>query len=159
MRRDGIVATNRHVITNDRTGKLYDEILFSLSRDDAISSLTRYRLRPVLINREYDLGVAASRIGRRRQCNARVRLFFPPSRSETCAKSRLLDDLFIIGFPEKGGSTPTVNRGVVEGKDLLGNWIKTDARVIHGNSGGAAVNSDGKLVGIPTKVVADRAGY
>jgi S1-C subfamily serine protease len=48
-----------------------------------------------------------------------------------------------------------VNRGVVEGKDILGNWIKTDARVIHGNSGGAAVNSEGRLIGIPTKVVAD----
>ena len=51
--------------------------------------------------------------------------------------------------------TVTISPGVVEGKDILGNWIKTDARVIHGNSGGAAVNSEGKLVGIPTKVVAD----
>jgi len=67
----------------------------------------------------------------------------------------VLEDLFIIGFPEKGGSTLTVNRGVVEGKDILANWIKTDARVIHGNSGGAAVSSEGLLIGIPTKVVAD----
>jgi S1-C subfamily serine protease len=70
-------------------------------------------------------------------------------------KIKLLEDLFIIGFPEKGGSTVTVNRGVVEGIDILAKWIKTDARVIHGNSGGAAVNSEGRLVGIPTKVIAD----
>jgi S1-C subfamily serine protease len=68
---------------------------------------------------------------------------------------RLLDDIFIIGFPEKGGTSVTVNRGTVEGRDVLGRWIKTDARLIHGNSGGAAVNVDGKLIGIPTKVVAD----
>jgi len=67
----------------------------------------------------------------------------------------LLDDITIIGFPEKGGTTVTVNSGMVEGKDVLANWIKTDARMIRGNSGGAAVNSEGKLVGIPTKVVTD----
>jgi hypothetical protein len=44
---------------------------------------------------------------------------------------------------------------MVEGKDVLGNWIKTDARMIRGNSGGAAVNSEGKLIGIPTKVITD----
>jgi hypothetical protein len=44
---------------------------------------------------------------------------------------------------------------VVEGKDTIRNWIKTDARLIHGNSGGAAVDSNGKLIGIPTKVEAD----
>jgi S1-C subfamily serine protease len=67
----------------------------------------------------------------------------------------LLDDLAIIGFPEKGGSTVTVNTGIIEGKDILGDWLKTDARLIHGNSGGAAVDSQGRLVGIPTKVVVD----
>jgi S1-C subfamily serine protease len=69
---------------------------------------------------------------------------------------RELDDLVIIGYPEKGGSTVTVNPGTIEGKDILDNWIKTDARLIHGNSGGAAVDSEGKLIGIPTKVVVDR---
>ena len=49
----------------------------------------------------------------------------------------------------------TVNPGVVEGKDALDDWIKTNGRLLHGNSGGAAVNSAGKLVGIPTRVVVD----
>lgn len=154
VQRDGIVATNCHVITNDRTGKLYDEIVFSLSRDDAISSLTRYRLRAVLINQEYDL--ALLRVESDVAGNAIKGSFvFPAIEIADVRKLKLLDELFIIGFPQKGGSTVTVNRGVVEGKDILGNWIKTDARIIHGNSGGAAVNSEGKLIGIPTKVVAD----
>ncbi|HEY6401515.1 MAG TPA: trypsin-like peptidase domain-containing protein, partial [Blastocatellia bacterium] len=70
-------------------------------------------------------------------------------------KLELLDDLVVIGFPEKGGSSPTLSVGVVEGIDLKGGWIKTDARLLHGNSGGAAVNREGKLIGIATKVVAD----
>jgi S1-C subfamily serine protease len=155
VRSDGIVATNQHVVTNDRTNRLYDEIVFSISRDgNPITSGTRYLLRPLLISKEYDL--ALLRIESDAAGNPLPRSFtFPAIEIGDSHKIKLLEDLFIIGFPEKGGSTVTVNRGVVEGRDILGNWIKTDARVIHGNSGGAAVNSEGKLIGIPTKVVAD----
>jgi S1-C subfamily serine protease len=69
----------------------------------------------------------------------------------------LLDDLVVIGFPEKGGVTATVSRGIVEGKDNSEDWIKTDTRLLHGNSGGAAVNAEGKLIGVATKVEIDRA--
>ena len=155
VRSDGIVATNQHVITSDKTNRLYDEILFSLSRDgEPVPNGTRYRLKPLLISKEYDLallGVEADAAG-----NPIPQSFtFPAVEIGDSRRVRILEDLFIIGFPEKGGSTVTVNRGVVEGKDVLANWIKTDARVIHGNSGGAAVNGEGKLIGIPTKVIAD----
>ena len=155
VRSDGIVATNQHVITSDKTNRLYDEIIFSLSRDgEPGSDGTRYRLKPLLISKEYDLallGVEADAAG-----NPLPKSFtFPAVEIGDSRRIRILEDLFIIGFPEKGGSTVTVSRGVVEGKDILANWIKTDARMIHGNSGGAAVNGEGKLIGIPTKVVAD----
>ena len=155
VRSDGIVVTNNHVITNDRTSRLYDVIVFGLSRDgDPASAATRYILKPLIINKEYDL--ALLRIASDLSGNAIPKSFiFPSIELGDSHRIKLLEDLFIIGFPEKGGSTVTVNRGLVEGKDILANWIKTDARVIHGNSGGAAVNSEGKLIGVPTKVVAD----
>ena len=155
VRSDGVLVTNYHVITNPRTSRAYDEIFLSLSGDgDTASSLARYRLRPLLINTEYDL--ALLRVASDAAGNPIPKAFtFPSIEIGDSRKIRLLEDLFIIGFPEKGGSTITVNRGVVEGKDILANWIKTDARVIHGNSGGAAVNSEGQLIGIPTKVIAD----
>jgi len=155
VRSDGIVVTNYHVITNDRTGRLYDEMFFGLARDgDQSSASTRYRLKPLIINTENDL--ALLRIVADYSGNPVPKSFtFPSIEIGDSRKVKTLDDLFIVGFPEKGGLTVTISPGVVEGKDILGNWIKTDARVIHGNSGGAAVNSEGKLVGIPTKVVAD----
>ena len=155
VRSDGIVVTNNHVITNDRTGRLYDEMFFGLSRDgDQASSSSRYRLKPLIINSEYDL--ALLRIVSDYAGNPTPKSFtFPSIEIGDSRKIKTLEDLFIVGFPEKGGLTVTVSPGVVEGKDILGNWIKTNARVIHGNSGGAAVNSEGRLVGIPTKVVAD----
>lgn len=155
IRSNGIVATNHHVITNVRTGRLYDEILFSLAEDgDPLSSAARFRLAPVLINKEYDLALLAIRATAAGTPIAESTVF-PAVEIADSRRIRLLDDLFVIGFPEMGGTSVTVNRGVVEGQDLLAKWIRTDARVIHGNSGGAAVNSEGKLVGIPTKVVAD----
>lgn len=159
VRSDGVVITNQHVITNTSTNRPYDEIFLSLPGDgDSASLSTRYRLKPVLINKEYDL--ALLRVESDAAGKPIPKAFtFPSIEIGDSNKVKVLDDLFIIGFPEKGGPTATVNRGgVVEGKDLLANWIKTDARVIHGNSGGAAVNSEGKLVGIPTKVLSDEQG-
>jgi S1-C subfamily serine protease len=155
VRTDGVLVTNSHVITNTKTARSYEEIYLSLPADgESASSLARYRLKPLLINKEYDL--ALLRVESDAAGNPLPKSFtFPTIDIGDSRKVRLLEDLFIIGFPEKGGSTITVNRGVVEGKDILASWIKTDARVIHGNSGGAAVNSEGKLIGIPTKVVAD----
>jgi hypothetical protein len=150
-----VLVTNYHVISNSRTGRAYDEIFLNLSSDgDTDLSPTRYRLKLVLISREFDL--ALLRVVSEASGNPLPDPFTIPSIAlGDSRKIKVLEDLFIIGFPEKGGSTITVNRGVVEGKDILANWIKTDARVIHGNSGGAAVSSDGQLIGIPTKVVPD----
>jgi len=118
----------------------------------ALSASRRYRLKVVLTNRHLDLAllrvVSDSEGG-----DVPADFTLPRIELGDSHAVQLLDDIIVIGFPEKGGSTVTVNPGVVEGKD--GNWIKSDARLIHGNSGGAAVNTEGKLIGIPTKVVVD----
>lgn len=63
----------------------------------------------------------------------------------------------IFGFPGIGGGTLTVTQGQVSGflDDVNvgpGAWIKTDAAIAGGNSGGAAINDSGQLVGVPTVV-------
>jgi hypothetical protein len=63
----------------------------------------------------------------------------------------------IFGFPGIGGATLTVTSGQVSGflDDVNigpGAWIKTDATAAGGNSGGAAIDDDGRLVGVPTIV-------
>ncbi len=156
VRSDGIVVTNHHVILDSRPRKLYANIFFNLAKDgvasDAPSSL--YRLRPIVIDRDKDL--ALLRIESDSEGNPLPDpLVFPTIEMGDSNSIDLLDDLVIIGFPEQGGSTITLSQGVVEGRNVLEDWIKTDARVIHGNSGGAAVDSEGKLIGIPTKVNAD----
>jgi len=66
------------------------------------------------------------------------------------------DELNIFGYPGIGGDTVTFTSGVVSGFSLDAAidgraWIKTDASISGGNSGGTAVDSNGLLVGVPTR--------
>jgi S1-C subfamily serine protease len=152
VRSDGIVITNNHVITDRRTNAIFDEIFITPSDNGGGAARSKtFRLKMLLVNKEYDL--ALLRI--EPDSTGNKPLLFPFVEIGDSKAAQLLEEIVIIGFPEKGGTTVTISEGVIEGKDVLGNWIKTDARVIHGNSGGAAVNAEGKLVGIPTKVEAD----
>ena len=152
VRSDGIIITNNHVITDKRTNSPFDEIFFAPAGNGVSAAQSKVsRMKPLSVNSEYDLALlriepdsAASRPP-----------LFPAVEIGDSKAVQLLDEIVIIGFPEKGGTTVTISEGVIEGKDILGNWIKTDARIIHGNSGGAAVSAEGKLIGIPTKVEAD----
>lgn len=70
------------------------------------------------------------------------------------------DHLDILGYPGIGGDTVTLTSGSVAG--FTGEsgvaerraWIKTDATIAGGNSGGTAINQRGELVGIPTQAAA-----
>ena len=70
------------------------------------------------------------------------------------------DIVSIFGYPGIGGETVTFTSGSVSGfsrqKDVAPGraWIKTDATIAGGNSGGTAVDHDGFLVGIPTQAAA-----
>ena len=66
------------------------------------------------------------------------------------------DPIVIVGYPSISGSTVTFTSGTMSGWvgedfDTGGKqWIKTDAKIAHGNSGGAAFDLQGNLVGVPT---------
>jgi hypothetical protein len=65
-----------------------------------------------------------------------------------------LDRIRILGYPSAGGETLTATTGTVSGlasRDDVGGraWIKTDAAIWGGSSGGMAVNDAGELIGVP----------
>lgn len=71
------------------------------------------------------------------------------------------DSINIFGFPAIGGNTITFTKGTVSGfssEDQLGDraWIKTDATISGGNSGGLAADSNGNIIGVPTIAAASR---
>lgn len=66
------------------------------------------------------------------------------------------DTITIVGYPGISGSTVTFTAGLMSGWvgedfDSGGKqWIKTDAKISHGNSGGGAFDENGYLIGVPT---------
>lgn len=70
------------------------------------------------------------------------------------------DTVTAIGYPDIGGSTVTLTKGIVSGKtDKYGKlWIKTDAVISFGSSGGAALDANGKIIGITSAGSADMSG-
>jgi len=69
------------------------------------------------------------------------------------------DIINILGYPAVGGETITFTAGHVSGfidedGDSEIDWIKTDAIVNHGNSGGTAINNKGEMIGVPTAKIA-----
>jgi hypothetical protein len=72
------------------------------------------------------------------------------------------DQLAIFGYPGIGGETITFTSGSVSGfnsEEGVGQrraWIKTDATIAGGNSGGTAVDENGNLVGVPTQAAAGK---
>lgn len=66
------------------------------------------------------------------------------------------DTVFAVGYPGAGGNTVTLTQGLVSGfldedSDSVDEWIKTDAEINYGNSGGLSVNAQGNFIGVPTR--------
>jgi serine protease Do len=66
------------------------------------------------------------------------------------------DYITIVGYPGVSGSTITFTAGLMSGwlgEDMETGgrqWIKTDGKIAHGNSGGGAFDESGYLIGVPT---------
>lgn len=76
------------------------------------------------------------------------------------AEVALEESITIYGYPATGGKTLTSTQGQVSGFEELDGipYVKTDAELSFGSSGGTVVNAVGEFIGIPTYLVAD-LGY
>lgn len=74
------------------------------------------------------------------------------------------DGLWLAGYPTAGGQrsrvTISLSRGIVSGfeRGEHGLLVKTDAEIQGGSSGGAALDAQGLLIGVPTSLVESGAG-
>jgi hypothetical protein len=65
------------------------------------------------------------------------------------------EKLWVVGYPDEGGGGIMVSQGLIEGFDGWSTggdtgYIKTNAPITHGNSGGPVFDSDGLLIGVAT---------
>ncbi|HEX2686227.1 MAG TPA: trypsin-like peptidase domain-containing protein, partial [Kofleriaceae bacterium] len=158
--RDGSILTNYHVI-HDKNGRLHDVFVIGrFSEQDKAPQLhcAGKPSRSKLL-RELDLALL--------KCDLDLdgRSWNPTSGHATWAtlpQARTADikmgqRIWVLGYPDVGGGGLTLSEGEAlgwsgvdgaTGKDFL----KTDAAIRHGNSGGPVVDDAGRLIGIASAV-------
>jgi hypothetical protein len=152
---DGVVVTSYHVVQGLVHG---GRILFNPADparvDFPLDPAKMLRLQFIRADLQGDL--ALFRIAGNTDGSAlRPGVRFPWLSLGSFNEVKLLDSVYVIGFPEVGGETLTVVEGRVAGKDAVHEWIKVDASLSRGFSGGAVVNERGQLIGIATELHAD----
>jgi putative serine protease PepD len=172
---DGLILTNAHVAMPSAAGlAIYDQdptpvrdpagLVIAVVQSEDQPPVPRYRAR-VLAADGY-LDAALIRIDRNLDGSpvAPGSLRLPVVTLGDSDGLRVGDRMTVVGYPGIGGDTISLSSGEVSG--FLGDarigpraWIKTDAVVSHGNSGGLAADAQGRIVGIPTRGNEDVGGY
>ncbi|MCM6775859.1 trypsin-like peptidase domain-containing protein [Nocardia sp. CDC159] len=151
---NGYIVTNNHVISmaaNDKTGRAKIQITFS----DGTKAPAR------LVGRDPKTDLAVLKVDVRNLTVVRL---------GKSSDVQVGDDVLAIGSPL--GLTKTVTSGIVSalhraieespeaGDDSAGAFdaVQTDAAINHGNSGGALVDSEGRLIGINTAIRSESGG-
>lgn len=153
----GYVLSNWHVVVND-AGQPAEDITVAMTVDPALPADERFRAEVVARAPDRDLALLRIVSGRwGQELPPRPRFPFIPMRGDD--NLVIGDELHFVGYPWIGSTgsraTVTYTRGVVSGFQQVpfGRLIKTDAVINEGSSGGAALDRQMRLVGLPTEVV------
>lgn len=153
----GLIITNNHVIEFSYLSHL--NIIVALNHNNAEMEPNEFYMANVLKkDKNYDLALLKiiRNISKPRVSSSS----FIPIRFSNPNEIKLGQSITILGYPGLGRNTPTVTKGIVSGWLEDGHykkgWIKTDAEINRGNSGGLAVNEKGELIGIPTVSLSDK---
>lgn len=149
---DGTILTNFHVI-EQIPACAHDTLGIAVTQDTSLPPVLLYTADILATDAALDLAVI--RVSAAIDGSALPSFVpIPLGDSNTIV---LGDRLRVIGYPGIGGDTVTITEGLVsgfvttpEGGDS--SWIKTDATIAGGNSGGLATNEAGEIVGVPTIV-------
>lgn len=154
---DGLILTNAHVVSDPDPAYQPDGLGVAVTvRSDELPEL-RYLAEVRAIDTQLDLAVIqiASDLDGRPIDTEQLNLNYVSVGDSDILE--LGDLLQILGYPGIGGETITFTEGVVSGftreRGVEGRaYVKTDATIAGGNSGGLAANGDGQIIGVPTQV-------
>src|SRR5574341_1370802 len=149
---DGLILTNAHVV--DDRAEEYDSLAVATTTETDEPPDLKYLSEIVAVDYALDLAIVQVMSDLDGNDVTEEFPFIPTGDSETV---EIGDNIRILGYPGIGGDTITFTNGVVSGftseRSVEGRaWIKTDATIAGGNSGGLAVNAAGQLIGVPTIV-------
>lgn len=153
---DGSVLTNVHVISDEQSKTLHE--LFVIGRFRAADREPEFVCAGVPARGKLKPALDLALIKCDRDMNLRPWTpsgwpTVPIGRSEEIVPG---EQILVLGYPNVGGSTIQVTQGLLSGwmgegpSSSQRAYMKTDASITHGNSGGTAIDETGKLVGVPT---------
>ena len=144
---DGYILTNNHVVVDQRGGDA-DEIIVKLSDETELPAK--------LIGRDPKSDVAVIKV---------EGVNLPTAKIADSEQTKVGDIVFAIGNPLGVGLTVTsgiisaTGRSIgIYGKDGYEDFIQTDAAINQGNSGGALVDIEGRLIGINSAIMSQSGG-
>jgi hypothetical protein len=168
MNENGLILTNNHVVEGDAAGGLMnDDALAFIAvppidlRGEAVIKYYGYVVRH---NGELDLAlVQVAGLVDDPDAPLPSNLDLQSIQLGNSDDLMMSDEINMFGYPGVGGNTPTYTRGTVSGfldenRDGVYEWIKTDAELNHGNSGGLATDEQGRFIGVPTAGNTDELG-
>jgi hypothetical protein len=171
---DGLILTNQHLITRAGIDEKLAELDTQLAAEGKNADLQvdaerlmiavsdgrhlpdpRYMARVIAEDADLDLAVLRIDSDERGTPLDPETLNLPVLPLGSSDAVNLGETVHVFGFPAIGSGSLTYTIGIVsgflfeEGVDGTA-WINTDAVTSGGNSGGAAVNDAGELIGVPT---------
>jgi S1-C subfamily serine protease len=162
LTKDGWILSNAHVV-EDLGGVTVTSVVVAVTLDPALPPVELFRADVREVDRERDMALLKVTSGFYGQALPQG-MVFPSLAIASGARPAIGDVLFLVGYPSTGGQgsrvTISATRGIVSGYDTaaFGSVLKTDAEITNGNSGGAALDAQGNLVGIPTSTVENGSG-
>jgi S1-C subfamily serine protease len=162
LTRDGWILTNAHVVEKLGGGS-FQEVVVSASLDPSRPPVELFRGHVELVDDDRDLALVRIASGFYGQPLPKG-YAFPTLELGESALPAIGAPIWLVGYPSTGGQgsrvSITCTRGVVSGYDTaeFGAVIKTDAVITGGNSGGAALDEQGRIVGVPTSLVESGSG-
>ena len=147
--RDGLVLTNSHVVTNEKTGRLFPTLVVYF-KPTPISGDDRKDLRAPhsveVVARDPQLDLALLRV---KDAPARLR----PIEIGDSEEVQIGESVAAIGHPG-GGGLWTLTTGTISSRrrDQARDIFQTDAAINPGNSGGPLLDEHGRMVGVNTFV-------
>lgn len=155
---NGSVITNYHVLFDGKNNKLHDLFVIGLFRAADKEPEFVCAGSPAKGILKKDLDLALIRCDRDRAGAPWTPKSWPtiPVRQIDTDDIVPGEQVWVLGYPGVGGGTIHVTAGLVSGWTGENGgassraFMKTDASISHGNSGGTAVDEDGNFIGVPT---------
>ena len=152
----GLILTNWHVVADSRTEEFYNEGGYAqvwLTTDPDRSPEFTYWAQVVRDYADIDYDLAILRITHLKDGRTLVQepLDLPAISIGDSDLIRRGDDVLLLGYPDYARGTLSWTEGIVATRDDEERWIKSDAGISHGHSGGMMLNQRGELIGVPTQ--------